>query len=101
MDYFTVDNHFPMYGVFQSPLNGCLRLDNTQDFIEESLNREKRAPVADEFLSESLTVTKGLKALENKHQGNPSLNVKLDTMQSVGGGKLFRVKPKAFRSKYL
>lgn len=101
MDYFTVDNHFPMYGIFQSPLNGSLRLDNTLDFIEEALNREKLVPVADEFVSDSIAVTKGLKALENKHQGNPSINVKLDTMQSVGGGRLFRVRPKAYRSKYL
>lgn len=101
MDFNTVELHFPMYGIYQDPNFGSLRLDNTKDFIEGMLDKEREDPIVSEYVSENLSISKGLRSLENRHQTNPSLNSKLDKTQGQTiGGRLFRPK-RNLRSKYL
>jgi hypothetical protein len=100
MNYEIALEHFPMYGIIQG-MNGEIITNNTRDFIEDALQKEKSAPMNEEFISNNIQVNQALKAIENQHQGPMGLNVKLQKLQPQSiGGRMFKPKNK-YRSKYL
>jgi hypothetical protein len=87
-------NYDPFHGVYQDTY-GNLSLTSVRDMVEDQQASEGTSKTTNDFIGNSSAVNHGLKALEEEMSG-----IKSKQPQTVGGGRLFRAKPKARRGKY-
>ena len=101
MDFNILATPISMYGIYQFP-DGKILLNNTVDFIEGSILRQKTESEVQKFVDDKLEINKGLKTLENRNQTIPRLNdaILKKEGQSIGG-RIFRIKQGGYKSKYL